>query len=221
MNNTKLRITLLVIMAIFIFACGTTPSPTIIPPDQLGTAIVQTANVLASQTALYAPPTKPVLDNTATPSLVPSPTSTATETVTPFIVIIKTRTATIITQTANPAATQTPTKTLNQPCVVSGVVPENNARIGSGELFDTTWTLVNTGSTTWEQGNMDFVYQSGAKMHLNGDVLDLPSTTAPNQSLDMVVHMQAPVITGTYSESWSIMAGGVTYCSVSMVIEVK
>jgi hypothetical protein len=220
MNDKRLKKTLLLIAVIFMFACGTTPVPTVIPPEQLVTAIVQTAAVLASQTALNAPPTIPPPENTATASKVPSPTPTATETATPFILMIKTRTATI-TQTAFPTATRTPTKTINQPCVVASVVPENNAPIGAGAFFDTIWTLINTGSTTWVEGNMDFVYQGGTKMHLNGDILDLPTTTAPNQSLVMVVHMQAPATKGTYSESWSLIGGNTNYCSLNMVIQVK
>jgi len=210
----------MVFVAIFIFACGLTPGPVVIPPEQLGTAIVQTAAALASQTALYAPPTVPGWDNTATAAVEPSITPTATKTATPFIVTVVTRTATI-TNTATATATTTPTKTPNQPCVVASLVPENNKQFGAGAFFDTIWTLVNTGSVTWAAGNVDFAYQSGTKMHLNGDILDMPSTTSPNQSLAMVVHMQAPATKGTYSETWSLKEGSTVYCTVSMVIEVK
>jgi hypothetical protein len=105
--------------------------------------------------------------------------------------------------------------------MLAGVVPAENAQFGSGAFFDTVWTMVNTGSVTWVAGNVDFVYQSGARMHLNGDTLDMPSTTAPNQSLVMVVHMQAPATKGIYSETWSLKEGSMIYCTVSMVIEVK
>lgn len=220
MNKKKLKITLAVIAVVFLFACGTTPAPVVIPPEQLGTAIVQTAAVLASQTALFAPPTIPGSDNTATATPEPSVTSTATETATPFIVIVNTRTPTI-TSTATATVTKTPTKTLNQPCVVAALVPANNAQFGPGAFFDTIWTIVNTGSMTWHAGNVDFVYQSGAKMHLNGDILDMPFTTGPNQSLVMVVHMKAPTTKGTYAETWSLKEGSTIYCTVSMVIDVK
>ncbi len=220
MNNKRLKKTLLVIATIFMFACGTTPLPTVIPPEQLGTAIVQTAAVFASQTALLAPPTIPAPDNTATASIEPSSTPTATETATSFIVAIITRTPTI-TQTPLPTDTITPTKTLNQPCMLAAQVPENNFKFDPGTFFDTVWTLVNTGSESWVVGNVDFVYQGGTKMHLNGDFLDLPTTTAPNQSIILLIHMQAPATKGTYSETWSLKGGGTTFCSVSMVIEVK
>jgi hypothetical protein len=105
--------------------------------------------------------------------------------------------------------------------MLASVVPAQNAQIGPGALFDTIWTMVNTGSVTWAAGNVDFVYQSGTKMHLNGDILDISNTTAPNQSLVMVVQMKAPVTKGTYSETWSIKEGNSVYCTVSMVIDVK
>lgn len=211
---------LLVFVAVFMFACGTIPAPEVIPPEQLGTAIVETSAALASQTALYAPPTEPGWNDTATPIVLPTTTPTETVTVTPFIVTVATRTPTI-TNTRTSTVTRTPTKTPNQPCVLAAVVPAQNAQFGPGAFFDTIWTMVNTGSVTWAAGNVDFAYQSGAKMHLNGDVLDMPSTTAPNQSLAMVVHMQAPVTKGTYSETWSLKEGNAIYCTVSMVIEVK
>lgn len=217
MNTKRLKITLLVIAAIFMFACGITPNPALIPLEQLGTAIVQTAAVLASQTALYAPPTS---EFTATATMVPSSTPTATETATPFLVTVVTRTPTI-TSTGTATATKTPTKTQNQPCVVSALAPVNNAQYGPGALFDTVWTLVNSGNLTWVAGNVDFVYQSGSNMHLNDDVLDMPSTTAPNQTLVMVVHMKAPATKGIYAETWSLKEGNTSYCTVSMVIVVK
>jgi hypothetical protein len=220
MNNNRLKLTLLVITAVFMFACGTTPAPVAIPPEQLGTAIVQTAAALAAQTALFASPTIPGSDIPPTATLEPSATSTATETATQFILEVNTRTPTI-TSTGTATATATPTKTLNQPCVVAALVPVNNAQFGPGAFFDTIWTIVNTGSTIWQVGNVDFVYQSGAKMHLNGDILDMPSTTGPNQSLVMVVHMKAPTSKGTYSETWSLKEGSTIYCTVSMVIDVK
>lgn len=217
MKEKRLKIFILLVSAIFLFACGITPAPVVIPPEQLGTSIVQTAALLASQTALYAPPT---LVSTATITGIPSSTPTLTETVTPFIVTLVTRTSTI-TPTGTSTATRTPTKTLIQPCMVVAVVPENNQQFGSGAFFDTNWTVVNTGSVTWAQGNVDFVYQAGTRMHLNGDILDLPAKTAPSQSLSLVVHMQAPATKGTYSETWSLIEGNAVYCTVSMVIIVK
>jgi len=220
MNNKRLKMMFLVVVAVFMFACGITPSPAVIPVEQLGTAIVQTAAVLASQTALYAPPTEPGWNNTTTPIVLPTSTSTATDTATPFIVTVATRTPTI-TNTITSTGTRTPTKTPNQPCNIAAVVPAQNAQFGPGAFFDTVWTIINTGSVTWVVGNVDFVYQNGTKMHLNGDILDLPSTTAPNQTLALVVHMKAPTSLGTYSETWSLKEGNTTYCTISMVIDVK
>ncbi|HCC79337.1 MAG: hypothetical protein A2X25_06430 [Chloroflexi bacterium GWB2_49_20] len=220
MNKNRLKIIPLAISAVFMFACGITPAPVIIPPEKLGTAIVQTAAALATQTALYAPPTIPGMDNTATASSVPSSTPTLTETVTPFIIIVPTRTATI-TPTRTATASETPTKTPNQPCTVSAQVPINNTQFAAGAFFDATWTLVNTGSVTWAMGNVDFMYMGGTKMHLNKDVLDIPATANPGQSLVLVIDMQAPATKGTYSETWSIIEGNSTYCTMSVTIDVK
>ena len=220
MDRMNMKRLSLILAAVFLFACSqTTPAPVVIPPEQLGTAIVQTANALASQTAFYAPPTL-ALTSTFTATVIPSETPTATVTDTPFIIIVPTRTPTI-TPTRTATGTQTPTKTLNQPCSVAATVPAPGTQFSAGAFFDTVWTVVNTGTVTWSLGNVDLSFTSGTKIHLNGDILDLPSTTAPGQSVALVVHMQAPASKGTYSETWTLHEGDTNYCVMSMSIVVK
>jgi hypothetical protein len=221
MDKKKRNQFFMILATILLFGCGQfTSSPAVLPPEQLGTAIVQTAAALATQTALFAPPTSQF--PTAQPTITDTPTETPTETETPtaFIVIVPSRTPTI-TPTRTGTPTQTPTKTLNQPCMIAAQVPANNTQFGAGAFFDTVWTVVNTGTVSWPKGNVDFIYTSGTKFHLMTDILDIPATTGPGQSVAFVVHMQAPATSGTYIDTWSLVEGNTTHCVVSVTIVVK
>jgi len=209
------------LLLISLAACGIfSPQPVIIPPDQLGTAIVETSAVLASQTAEAAPPVVPT--NTSLPTQTSLATSTQTETATwtPFHIIVPTFTGTV-TPTRTATASKTPTKTLNQPCMLMAQMPANNTQFSPSAFFDTVWTVVNTGSVTWQVGNVDFVYIGGQKFHLGGDVIDLPATTGPGQSLALIVHDQAPSTKGTYGETWNLKQGATIYCTLTVTIIVK
>jgi hypothetical protein len=224
MNKKRLNGTILVLMVFFLAACAPVgPAPHVIPTEQLGTAIVQTAAFLATQTALHAPlPTATQPADTSIPTVTNTRTATPTETetATPFIIIIPSRTPTI-TQTRTATNTVTPTNTKSQPCMVAAQVPANNTAFTPGAFFDTVWTVVNTGALTWSLGNVDMIYDGGNKMHLNGDVLDLPATTVPSQSLVLIVHMQAPTSKGTFTETWSLKEGATIHCTMSVMIAVK
>ena len=221
MNLKRFSQFFLILATMFLVACGPGANgQVVIPPDQLGTAIVETSAALASQTALFAPlmPT-----NTALPTMTNTflPTYTLMNTDTPFLVIVPTKTPTI---TPTRTATKTPiaTKTLNQPCMVAAQIPANNTAFSAGAFFDTIWTLVNTGSVTWAAGNVDFAFSTGTKMYLNGiTVIDLPANTSPNQSVALTVHMQAPSTKGTYSDIWVLSEGSTIYCTASVTIVVK
>lgn len=214
----------IVILAVLILAgCGPAFNSGVIPSDQLGTAIVETSAALATQTALFAPPTNliPAASSLPTMTSTPLPSLTPLSTNTPFLIIIPSKTATTIptrTMTATPIASKTP----NQPCAVAGQLPPNNTSFSAGAFFDTVWTLMNTGTVTWVKGNVDFAFVSGAKMYLNGiSVIDLPATTAPNQSVALTVHMQAPLVKGTYTDTWNLREGNTIYCTASVTIIVK
>lgn len=212
---------LVFLLLISLAACSMfSPQQAIIPPEQLGTAIVETSAVLASQTAEAAPPV--VSTETSLPTQTIPATSTLTETATwtPFHVIVPTFTGTV-TPTRTVTATKTPTKTLNQPCMLMAQMPANNTQFSPGAFFDTVWTVVNTGSVTWQLGNVDFVYVGGQKFHLGADILDIPATTGPGQSLALIVHDQAPSTKGTYGETWNLKQGATIYCTLSVTIIVK
>ena len=204
-----------------LLGCGSFGSnPKVIPLEQLGTAIVETSAALASQTALFAPPTSQFPTDTEVPTATFAAFPTSTETSTPFIIIVPSRTATKIptrTNTTTPLAS----KTSNQPCMIAAQAPANNTQFNAGAFFDSVWTVVNTSAASWALGNVDFVYSSGSDFHLYNDIQDLPATVNPNQSTAFIVNMQAPASAGTYSETWIVREGDAVHCTMSVTIIVK
>ena len=228
MDKKKILQFSLILTVVLLTACAGQTSPGVIPPDQLGTAIVETSAALAAQTALYAQPTSllPTAIILPTDTTIPSPTFTETQANTPFIITVVTRTPTITltgtpTITKTPTLTKTTTATVSPPCVVVSQLPANNSSFSAGALFDAVWTVVNSSSIAWTVGNVDFLYSGGTKIHTGADIQDLPATVTPNQSQVFIVHMQAPVTLGTYSETWVLSEGGTNRCSMSMTIQVK
>ena len=85
---------------------------------------------------------------------------------------------------------------------VSETIPDNTV-MTPGQSFTKTWTLKNTGTTTWTTGATGYTlnYQSGDHMTTTG-YLTLASTVAPNGQTTFSVALTAPTTPGTYTGSW-------------------
>ena len=107
-------------------------------------------------------------------------------------------------------------------CALVSQTPANNTSFVKNADFDTTWTVKNTGTFDWIKTGVDFVYVYGTKMHkaTYGDVRDLPLDVVKNGSIALAVDMLAPAIGGTYSETWALMDGSNTICTMSLTIKV-
>ena len=104
---------------------------------------------------------------TSTPTLTQLPTGTPTETPTPtatFIFILPTSTKPF-----------EPYKAGSQ-CELIALTP-NNPVLAPREIFETNWTLKNTGNELWLDKNIDFKYSGGTDMHKT-DVYDLPNSVS-------------------------------------------
>ncbi len=77
--------------------------------------------------------------------------------------------------------------------------------ISPGISFDKSWTLSNTGTTTWSSSfQLQYVNGSLSKSHPNIPVL---GNVAPGQSYSFSVPMQAPGATGLFQEEWKLVNG--------------
>jgi len=107
-------------------------------------------------------------------------------------------------------------------CELVSQTPANNTTFAKNYDFDTIWTIKNTGTFDWLKTSVDFVYVNGTKMHkpAYGDTKDLPLDVVKNGSISLTVDMLSPATGGTYSETWALMNGSNTICTMSVTIKV-
>ncbi len=212
-RNSKTAV--LFLLALTALACVPTfaPAPTPLPtfdPNSLYTEIAQTANAAATQTQMFITPS-------ATPTFTPPPTKTPSETPTPsptFIFILPTA-----TPSEQPFGVNKPAGT-DYACTLLAQSPQDNSLIPAGSLFSVRWQVQNTGKLAWEGQNVDFLYASGTKMHMQ-PAYDLYKNVAPGEIVDLIVDMKAPGDPGLYTTKWRLRSGKTYFCSVSVTVNVK
>jgi hypothetical protein len=126
--------------------------------------------------------------------------------------------------TPTPRYTSTPTLTStvtpSGACSLVSQTPANNFKMAPGERdFDLVWTVKNTSLTTWLTTNVDFKFVSGTNMH-DLAIYNLPVDTAPNTNVALTLDIRAPAVNGTYTETWELVQGATTLCTMSLTIVV-
>jgi len=187
-------------------------------PGMFETIVAATAGAAQSQTATVIPPTP-------TPSWTPRATHTPslTPTLTPtfHFSLGASRTPTR-PPTSVAAATRTNTASESDApdgCVLVSQSPEDGSHFDPKKNFTASWKVKNTGSSTWDTDSVDFVYDSGDKMHKK-QLYDLPTDIPVGQSVTLNVSMLAPNSDGTYTTVWSLRRGTTYFCHVDLTIRV-
>ncbi|HTP00790.1 MAG TPA: NBR1-Ig-like domain-containing protein [Anaerolineales bacterium] len=183
------------------------PAASPLPPQSIDTIVVQTAGAASTQTAAVLPPT-------LTPTITPLPTRTFTVTPPPsptFVFLLATLTRT--PPTAEPSSK-------DFACALTDQSPQDGSSISKNQTFAVTWTVKNTGSSTWDSNTVDFSYASGAKLSPLKAV-DLPKTVPSGDSLDLKLTMVAPSSADTYRTVWTLEAGKDPFCRLDVTIVVK
>ncbi len=97
--------------------------------------------------------------------------------------------------------------------------PADNSNVTLATAFTTTWTLKNTGKTTWST-----VYQLryfGGEKFGAPDSVRLPHEVKPDQQVNIAVNMVAPSKTGEYKTVWVLTnAQGVNFYPVDLTVRV-
>ena len=177
-------------------ACATAVETPTQGPDinAIYTQAAQTASALMTQIA----------QSTATLPPTPLPTWTsvpATNTSVPT----DAPTQALPTNTPLPSATSVPTATpipCNQAQFVKDVNVPDDTIFTPGADFTKTWRLKNIGSCTWTTG-YDLVFASGERMDAARSV-ELTSSVAPGEFVDLSVGLSAPDEAGTYRGYWML-----------------
>ena len=206
-KNTKL-ISLLMAVVFVLSACipQQAAAPTIDAneiADQVMTAVAATVSVGQTQTAEAQP--------TATFTFTPAPPTETPllPTTTPFVIPTATR-------SSSGGGGGGGTTTYSYSCDPDiGKRPRDNATFKPGDSFDVKWTIVNTGTATWEAG-YDLVYYSGDLM-TGATYFELPRMK-PGDKYSVVMDAVAPAGKGFHVMTWKLQ-GGFCYPYVAIFVE--
>jgi hypothetical protein len=212
----------------------------------LKTVIVQTAAAAQTQTATAVPPSTATRTQTAVPTITltqtqPTPSATvfySLYTLTPI------PTETIFVESAEAPAAEPSgsegssatsevsksesrfdkaTQPTGKPwtCAVVGKYPPMNSVVERRESFYVYWTVLNTGTKTWTNNTIDFVYAGGFDNE-GRSRQDLAALAVPPGSTTTVkVLFKAPKRAGVYSAMWSLVVGNHPFCSMKITFEVQ
>ncbi len=210
MSRRSYKIVSLTAVLILMLACVPTlgPTPAPIPTFDANaplTAIVLTAGVAATQTAINAPPT-------ATPTPLPTKTPPPTPTATPTFLFIL--------PTISLPPTQIPLGVSQKEldCQILSYEPKES--VAASTRFLGKWTVANIGTSTWSSDNFDYRYLEGEKIHLQS-IYDFPVNVQPGSIVELIVDMQAPATPGEYLTKWRITFGKRVFCTMEMQLIVN
>ena len=204
-SKTYKTISLLVAIAFVLAACAPQAPATVNPnevAEQVAISVAATVAAQQTQTAIAQPQ--------ATPTLVPTLTETPVlPTATPFVIASPTTKA----STGGGGGGSTTYSYACDPDIAKR--PRDNAVFKPGDSFDVKWTIVNTGTATWEAG-YDLAYFSGPLM-TNGTFFELPRMK-PGDKYSIVMDAVAPMEKGNYVMTWKLQGG---FCYPYIAISVQ
>jgi uncharacterized protein YraI len=125
--------------------------------------------------------------------------------------------------TPPPIVGPTPPPASGTACALVSQTPEDGTEISTDTLFNSAWVLQNTGTTTWDQAEVDVRYLGAVdnvQLHLGADVYDLFTSVEPGNTYSFTVPMIAPFNNGTYGEVWEFVQGNQQLCQFYIYINV-
>lgn len=212
------------------------PAPAPLPtfaPGSVETAIVLTANVAQTQTALNLPTSTYTPTPTRTPSITPTFTPT-------FIYLL-------------PTSTPIPTYTFPAPvgaidtspggetdndgdgvpdkkdprtmtgkewsCSTLGASPPRDTVFKAGTRFVVTWTIFNSGTKTWPINGVDLVYTGGYR-HEGTKIQDFTRNVASGGEVRISTSFIAPERPDRYQTFFTLQVGRRQFCGIKYVFYV-
>jgi hypothetical protein len=207
-------------------ASSPTQSPPSLAPELLGTSIVQTVAAAQTETVVYAPPTL-----TPTVTLLPTWTPAVLTSTPTFIFALPTFTP-LPTWTPTPGAiidipggignatSDSPFTGREWTCAIRGKYPPMGTVVTHGDSFYVSITLMNTGTKTWTNNGVDFVYTGGYRVE-GTRIQDSPFTVAPGREVTFSSLLVAPKKPDTYNTYWTLQVGNHLFCGVKYTFKVK
>lgn len=220
------------ILLLFLLACALPSAGVATPvqnseslaPENLGTAIAQTAIVAQTRTAAALPPT-------LTPTQTREPTATligAPPTQTPFTLFSNVPVETLdpayaVTQAASGLGPVDPLDEIpytGRPwtCIVRSSNPRGGIIQPEIEFY-AYWYVINTGTKPWTSTTVDFIYKSGFR-HIGTRIQDLTSAVASGRGVTFKAFFIAPKRPGVYTATYVLKVGNRPFCGMKMFFEV-
>ena len=202
-KNRGITSTLLVIALMSMLFSACRPKEPEIDINAEKTSFAVTAMAQATMTAQSQP--------TATPTLQPSPTETG----------LPESTATVtLTPTSVNATTAAPISGNDLAAWLANDPPDNTA-FRPGEAFTVTWTLENTGTSTWTTSYY-IMYTSGEQMGATEEKVFIPYNVAPGTNVKISVDFVAPEENGEKQSVWRFYnANDQSFYEFYVIIEVS
>jgi uncharacterized protein YraI len=108
-------------------------------------------------------------------------------------------------------------------CTLVSQSPADGTTYTISQPFNTTWVLQNTGSSAWDQNNVDISYvgaYNNVQLHTGSDLYDLSANVNTGATYNFTVSMIAPFSGGTYGEEWQVQQGSQVLCQFYVYITV-
>lgn len=202
-----------VTLALILTACLPGQSPEDVQ-SQIDTAVAQTLE--ARQQVEDS-----VAQTAAAQSPLFTPTTEVTQTPTNNPLVFPTLTAIIPTVTALPV--DPPSSggggTVYKPdyaCDIINSKPRDNTEYNKGAKFDIKWTIVNTGTKTWDAG-YDVKYFSGPKM-TSLTFVEIPKEMKPNATYEINLDAVVPDAKGFQVMTWTVQ-GQLCYPYTAIIVK--
>jgi outer membrane murein-binding lipoprotein Lpp len=177
----------MVILSIIILTGCRNASPTTDPNLKI-TEIASTVQAELTKISALTPSATPTIDATATPKK-------------------KTKTPTPIGTLATAKPTKTPTPpgaaTADDAKWIADVTIPDFSTLSPGQKFIKTWTIQNTGTTTWNK-NYSLIYLEGLIGENNTISVKLTKDVLPGEQYDVSVNFVAPASNGLYPSYWKM-----------------
>lgn len=111
-----------------------------------------------------------------------------------------------------PSADQCTPVPVNDAAFASETIPDDS-QFTTGQTFTKTWTIKNTGNTTWTKANGYRLISIGGTQMSSVTSVELggSESIAPGATKTWSVSMTAPSTPGTYTHNWSMSQNGVNF----------
>ncbi len=197
------KLMLLVVLAFLVASCLPGQSAEEVQA-QINTAVAQTMAAqeqIAESVALTVQAQSPLA--TATLEVDTTTTPTSTPLAFPTLTALAPFTVTPVPPSSGGGSV---IRKLDYSCDIAGRRPFDNTEFNPGDDFDIKWTIINTGTKTWEPG-YDVKYFSGPNM-AGYTLVEIPVEMKPGAQYQIVLDGTAPADKGFQVMTWTVSGSG-------------